>query len=201
MEVGVDAVHELGPGPALEVAAGFGGEDFADDFGLGALAVEQEVEGGGVVEAGVGEVEAAGALQAGGADEVEEGDEVAGALHGLGQHGVQAAAAGLGEGVGEGDEFGGQAGDALVERGDGGVAAGAAQALDGEFEGVELAEGAAGVGGHAAAFQFRHPGLPRLATDAVDQGGEDFGDLGGVQVVHARSTMGRGDTRIIRTCP
>ena len=85
LQLGVDPVAEAAPGAAVHVAAFLGGHDVAGDLRLDAVALDHQVECLAPLDAGERHLEAAGALEGGGAHDVEEGDQGLAVLHRAGQ--------------------------------------------------------------------------------------------------------------------
>ena len=75
LQVRIDPVGEAEPGAAMHAAAFLGGDHVAGHFGLDLVAAEQQIVRGAVLQAGKGDGEAAGALQHGGAHQVEDRDQ------------------------------------------------------------------------------------------------------------------------------
>ena len=92
---------------------------------------------------------------------------------------------------GQVDHLGGQRDDALVQRGERRVAARAAQAFHRQLERMQLAQAAPRVGRAAATFQLRHPGLPHVTANTVDECVQGVGEVYDNRSVHV-SDNGEG---------
>ena len=201
LQVGIDAVGELEPGAAMQVATRFGRHDAADDLGLHRVAADQQVAGGLVEQSGEADLEAAAAMQPRRAQQMKQRRERLAVEHGLLEAKLEASSSRLRQLAMQANRLGGQSADPrLADRRR--PARRASLALDGDLDRVPAQGVACAMAGLARERLRLHDGidarLPRLSADQIDEviGGNDSCHL--IHVVIKRT---HGDGRKPAACP
>ena len=184
LQFGVDAVHEAEPGALVDAAAGLGRHRVADDFRFGAVARDQQVERGAILQRRELHCEAAGALHGGGAEQVKGRDQALVAGGGEPQLFQQRFAAGGVQVRQRLDGLGGIRGDALLGDARRPGRRLAAQALDGELDTMALQDVASGPGLlHAGLGQGSQAVTPERRAHGL------YESVQGLRIDHRRSRL------------